>query len=246
MNQVFSCFHKYLLIILFPITIAGQAQTRLSDIDTSRIPQKTIRKFLKDQGKLGIVSFEDFCPSVDETTDASRFDFNCHHFHLRQAPATAWHTFLTAEPTQIWQGQIVSCGFIYSPVSQRVIFPSDNYPGLEPGQIFFIEMRILFGLVKFLVCFVVTKVDPVQRTITFSYVSSGPSKGAQTIRLIDDGKGEGSPPPPARLPRKPHNSGTKKIIWRLRPRRTSAKNWSLAFRRERPGNRLQLEWIACG
>jgi hypothetical protein len=189
MYQAFSRFHKYFLIILFPITIDGQAQTRLSDIDTSRIPQKTIRKFLKEQGKLGIDYFEDFRPSIDETTDASRYNFNCHHFHLRQAPVTAWQTLLTAQPTQIWQGQIVACGLVYSPVSQRVIFPGDHYPGLEPGQIFFIEMRILFGLVKFPVGFVVTQVDPVERTITFSYISSGPSKGAQTIRLMDDGKG---------------------------------------------------------
>ncbi len=190
MNQVFPCFRKYLLIILCSITIAGQAQTRLSAIDTNRIVQKTIRKFLKQQAELGIVYCEDFRPSVEEATSARRFDFNCQHFHLRQDPATAWHAFLTAPPTQIWQGQSVSCGFIYSPVSQRVIFPGDSYPGLEPGQIFFLELRILFGLVKFPVCLVVTKVDPVQRTITFSYVSSGTSKGAQTIRLLDDGKGE--------------------------------------------------------
>jgi len=189
MNRVVADFHKYFLILLFPITMASHAETRLSDIDTSRIPQKTIRKFLKDQGELGITCFEDFRPSVDETTDVSRFNFNCHHFHLRQAPATAWQTLLTAQPTRIWQGQIVACGLVYSPVSRRVIYPGDDYPRFEPGQIFFLEMRILFGLVKFPVCLVVTKVDPVQRTITFSYVSSGRSKGEQTIQLIDDGMG---------------------------------------------------------
>jgi len=35
----------------------------------------------------------------------------------------------------------------------------------------------------------VTKIDESKHAITFSYVSSGPSKGSQTIRLIDDGKG---------------------------------------------------------
>jgi len=189
MNQVLFCFRKYFSIVLFPITMAGPAQTPLNDIDTSRIAQKSIRKFLQDQEKLGMVYFEDFRPSVDETTDSGRFNFNCHHFHLRQAPATAWEAFLTAQPTQIWQGHIVSCGLIYSPGSQRVIFPGEDYPGLEPGQVFFLEMRILFGLVRFPVCFVVTEVDPVQRTITFSYISSGQSKGAQTIRLIGDGQG---------------------------------------------------------
>jgi hypothetical protein len=190
MNQAVSGFHKYLLIVLFSMSqAAGQAQTRLSEVDTGRIAPKSIRRFLKQQEKLGMVWFEDFRPSVDETTDTNRFNLNCHRFHLRQSPATAWHAILTTPPSQIWQGRTVSCGFIYSPGSQRVIFPGDNYPGLEPGQIFFIELRILFGLVKFPVGLVVTKVDQGQRTITFSYVSSGPSKGAQTIRLVDDGKG---------------------------------------------------------
>jgi hypothetical protein len=35
----------------------------------------------------------------------------------------------------------------------------------------------------------VTQIDERHHAITFSYVSSGSSKGAQTIRLTDDGKG---------------------------------------------------------
>jgi hypothetical protein len=63
------------------------------------------------------------------------------------------------------------------------------YPGLETGQIFFIEMRVLCGLVKFPVCFMVTQIDESLHAITFSYVSSGSSKGAQTISLVGNGKG---------------------------------------------------------
>ncbi len=179
-----------MLLLLFPMVTAGQAPTRLSDIETGRIEQKSIRKFLKAQSKRGIVYFEDFVASVDETTDRSKFDFDSHPFHLRQAPASAWQAYLTTPPAQMWRGRTVACGFIYSPVRHRAFFPGEDYPGLETGQIYFIEMRILFGLVKFPVCFVVTKVDPEQRTIAFSYVSSGASEGEQTIRLMDDGKGE--------------------------------------------------------
>lgn len=190
MKRVFPGGIKYLLLLLFPIVTAGQAQTRLSDIETGRIEQKSIRKFLHAQAKLGMVYFEDFSASVDGTTDRSKFDFDTHSFHLRQAPGSAWHAFLTTPPAKMWRGRTVSCGFIYSPISHRAYFSGDDYPGLAPGQIFFIEMRIFFGLVRFPVCFVVTKVDPEQRTITFSYVSSGASEGEQTIRLMDDGKGE--------------------------------------------------------
>jgi len=189
MNKGFPSFKKYLLIILILTTYAAQAQTRMIDIDASLIRQKSIRQFLKSQLDSGIINFEDFKPSVDAQTDTSLFDSNIHRFHLQQTPAVAWNAYLTAHPAQIWEGKIVSCGFIYSSVSKRVIFPDDKYPGLETGQIFFIEMRVLFGLVRFPVCFMVTKIDEAQRTIAFSYVSSGSSRGSQTIRLNDNGKG---------------------------------------------------------
>ncbi|MDP3180228.1 MAG: hypothetical protein Q8M67_00240, partial [Bacteroidota bacterium] len=171
------------------ITGASQAQTRLIDLDTNRINQKSIRNFLKDQTRKEIIHFEDFQPSVTTQTDNSQFDSNSHHFSLQQTPAVAWNAYMTSHPANVWQGKVVSCGFIYSPVSKLAIFPDEHYPGLETGQIFFIEMRIIYGLVKFPVCFMVTKIDQNKQAITFSYVSSGSSKGAQTIRLIDNGKG---------------------------------------------------------
>ncbi len=189
MNHVLPSFQRYILIIFILITYASQAQTRLRDTDTSRIKQKSIRNFLKSQMDSGVVNFEDFKPSVDAQADTSKFDSNIHHFQLQQTPAAVWNAYLTAHPARVWQGKIVSCGLIYSPVSKLVIFPDDKYPGLETGQILFIEMRVLCGLVKFPVCFRITQIDENHHAITFSYVSSGSSKGAQTIRLTNDGKG---------------------------------------------------------
>jgi len=189
MKHVLPSFKGYILIIFILITYASQAQTRLVDIETSRIKQKSIRNFLKSQIDRGVVYFEDFKPSVDAQTDSSQFDSNIHRFSLQQTPSTAWSTYLTAHPAKVWQGRIVSCGLVYSPVNKRVIYPNDKYPGLEPGQIFLIEMHVLCGLVKFPVCFLVTRIDENQHAISFSYVSSGSSKGEQTIRLTDDGKG---------------------------------------------------------
>lgn len=188
MNQVLPSFHRYILIIFILTAFTTQAQTRLSDIDTSRIKQKCIRRFLKSQMDSGIVYFEDFRPSVDEQTDSSRFDFNVHRFHLQQTTAAAWNAYLTAHPAKIWQGKVVSCGFIYPPVSKKIIFSDDSYQGLEFGQIFFIEMRVLFRLIKFPVCFMVTRIDPASHEISFSYIDSGSSKGSQTIKLVDNGK----------------------------------------------------------
>jgi len=189
MNHVLPSFQRYILIIFILTTFTTQAQTRLVDIEIGRIKQKSIRNFLKSQVESGIVHFEDFKPSVGVQTDSSQFDSNIHLFRLQQTPEAAWNAYLTAHPAKVWHGKIVSCGFIYSPISKQIIFPDDIYPGLETGQIFFIEMRVLCGLVKFPVCFMVTKIDESELAITFSYVSSGPSKGAQTISLVGNGKG---------------------------------------------------------
>jgi len=193
-------FYKSKLLIplvFLLISSAGQAQTQLKDIDQNRIRQKSIRNFLKAQQKIGIVNFEDFKPSVDEQTDSSLFDSNVHYFSLqhgqsstRQARSAAWKTYLSTHPAQVWQGKVVSCGFVYSPQSKQAIFPDDPYPGLETGQVFFIEMRVFFGLVRFPVCFLVTQIDESRQAITFSYIASGPSKGAQKIQLTDNGNGE--------------------------------------------------------
>jgi hypothetical protein len=190
MSQTFARFQNCFLVAFVLVAFVGQAQTRLCDIDSSRITQKSIRHFLKTQIREGIVSFEDFRPSVTGQTDTKQFDFNIHRFSLNQPMSKSWNAYLTAHPAQIWQGRIVSCGFIYSPGCKQVIFAEDPYPGLEIGQIFFIEMRVLCGLVKFPVCFMVTQMDETVHSITFSYISTGPSKGLQTIRLIENGKGE--------------------------------------------------------
>jgi hypothetical protein len=190
MNRSYPFLRKFILIIFILISLVGQAQTRLSDIDISRIHQKSIRKFIKDQMERGIETFADFRPSVNGNIDSSRFDFYRHLFSLQQTPAKAWNTYKTAHPDKIWNGKVVSFGFIYSPKNDEIIFQKDAWPGLEPGQLFFLEFRVFCGLYRFPVCFMLTKIDEPTRTILLSYVASGSSTGYQSISLIDNGKGD--------------------------------------------------------
>lgn len=189
MNLLLPFIRKYILIVFILWSIIGQAQSRLNDVDLSRIEQKTIQKFLKDQIKRGIENFADFQPSVNGNTDTSQFDSYTHQFRLQQVQTTAWNTYITAHPDKVWNGKVISFGFIYSPDNNQIIYKDDAWPGLEPGQIFFLELRIFCGLYRFPVCFMITKIDKSQQTIMFSYVASSLSKGSQTIRLNDNGKG---------------------------------------------------------
>lgn len=190
MNNTLPRSQKFFVIVFVLISFTCQSQTRLSDIDTGRIKQKSIRIFLKNQMGKGIVNFEDFRPSVDEKTDSSQFEYYESHYFLRQTQATAWNAYLTIHPAKVWQSKVISYGFIYSPIQKSVIFSDDTYPGLEPGQLFFLEFRLLAGLVRFPICLVVTRINRIKHEISFSYVDSGPSKGSQTILLKNTGSNE--------------------------------------------------------
>lgn len=190
MNQNLPRSQIFFIIVFVLISFTCQSQTRLSDIDTTRIKQKSIRILLKNQIGKGLVNFEDFRPSVDEKTDSSQFEYYESHYFLPQTQATAWNAYLTIHPAKVWQSKVISYGFIYSPVQKSVIFSDDTYPGLEPGQLFFLEFRLISGLVRFPICLLVTQIDRIKHEISFSYIESGPSKGSQTIRLENAGSNE--------------------------------------------------------
>jgi hypothetical protein len=183
MGRLLPYIKQYILFFAILMSLSGHTQTKLSDIDTSRIKQKCIRTFLRSQMDSGIVYFEDFRPSVTEQTDSSKFNSYVSHFHLKESLSIACSGYQTTHPAQIWHGKVISYGFIYSPKSKHIIFAEDSYQGIETGQLFFLEMNILCGIIRFPICFEVTKVDSVKHEYSFSYVDSGPSKGSQTIRL---------------------------------------------------------------
>ncbi len=182
--------YKYIFLVILIFNIVNVlAQPNLAEADLERIPQKTIVDFLVKQQAIGIVRFSEFQPSVTDTTDLSVFDTNCHRFRLNASPDEAWSYYLKSHPSEIWQGKVVSCGLIYSPISEKIIYTNDKYDGLEVGQLFIVQLKVFGGIAKFPVTFIVTKIDEKSKAITFSYIKSGESSGDQTIQLIDDGKG---------------------------------------------------------
>jgi len=170
-------------------SVVGFAQLKLSDVDTGKIQQKSIVNFLESQKEKGIECFDQFQPSISASTNIAEFDSNCHRFRLKVSTDEAWNYYLNSHPSKVWNGRVVSCGFIFEKNQQKVVFDSDPYSGLQTGQLYFIEMRVFFQLVKFPVCMMITEVDAENRKITFSYVESSDSKGDQTIQLVDDGEG---------------------------------------------------------
>ncbi len=174
------------LVIIMSFHFTSHSESLIRQVDSSRIKQKSVLKLIEKLNEK-ITDFSQFTPSVDEKTVTRDFDSNTHIFHNSNQIQDVWEDYLKQHPSKIWNGNTVSMGFIYSP-DQKIIYPDDKYYGIKEGQIYFIEMKVFFGIVKFPVSFMITRVDNQMHEIEFSYIEQGVSKGRQIIKLTEEGK----------------------------------------------------------
>jgi hypothetical protein len=64
-----------------------------------------------------------------------------------------------------------------------------DFTRIDTGQVFYINLRILGGLYNLAVGLEIINIDPVNKSITYSYVKGGKSRGEQTIHFIPTIKG---------------------------------------------------------
>lgn len=63
------------------------------------------------------------------------------------------------------------------------MYPGDSYPGIEAGQIIFLNLNLLGSFVQLAVGHEITAVNENDRTIKICYLQNGASTGTQLIQL---------------------------------------------------------------
>jgi len=62
------------------------------------------------------------------------------------------------------------------------MYRKDNYfTGIDTGQVFYVNLRIMGGIYNLAVGLEIIDINPVNRSITFSYLRGGKSRGEQTL-----------------------------------------------------------------
>jgi hypothetical protein len=165
------------------------AQKELNDIDFNQIKQKKVRQFIRQIQDHRIDFFSDLEASV-ESDDTLDFFINYEkEYIVKEQADLVWDSYIYSSQTDIWDNHRVSFGLLYSAKSESIIYADQYYFGIEEGQIFFLNLRILNGLVKLPVAFKILRVDPVQRVIEFSYLSGGKASGIQIISMQETEEG---------------------------------------------------------
>jgi len=171
------------ILVLWLLTSEIHAQKELNAIDFDQINQKKVRRLIRQMQDHRIDYFSDFEASVGPDDELNFFVSYEKEYIVKEPPDLVWDSYIYSDQTDIWDNHRVSFGLLYSADSESIIYADQHYFGIEEGQIFFLNLRIINGLVNLPVAFKILRIDPDQRRIEFSYLSGGKASGIQIISM---------------------------------------------------------------
>ncbi len=184
-------FRCILIIIAFN-PLVSKAQMSLNDVQLDKIPQKKVREYLLHQFETyQFNSFTEIQPTFTATTDASSFHTHYAKYMVNEQIDNVWQNYIEANPSESWEGKRFSFGFLFNRSSDALVYPQDgNKDGIEVGQMFYVNLKLLRGVYKMAVGFEIITLDTANRVVEFSYIEGGNSKGKQRIELqeMENGK----------------------------------------------------------
>jgi len=167
------------LFFLF-IAVPTHAQDTLGNIDMKLIPQKSIRDLLQNQ-----FSEIQLQPTVRKGQDLRGYHHLESIYRLREVPERVWKTYQVTSPAESWNGRMVSFGLMISKWENLIMYRNDqDFGGIDTGQIYYINLSIMQGLYNLAVGLEIIDIDTTNKSITFSYMQGGKSRGKQTIFFL--------------------------------------------------------------
>jgi len=185
-----SYFFQALLLFTFSLCI-GQSfgQSDFTSIDLSKVRQRKVKKYIKEQQKQQIATFSDLEASVQPDQDLSKFLLFEKKYLVKESDDVVWHMYKYSNQTDVWDNTKVSFGILFCRDSESLIYSNQVFYGLEVGQIYYLNLKILNGFYNLPVAFEVIHIDAENQLIELSYLKGGRAKGKQIIKIepSDDG-----------------------------------------------------------
>lgn len=159
------------------------AQDAIDQLDFKKIKQKKVRRFIRQQQKKNLSTFSELKTSVnlrDELTDFMNYE---KVYLVKEGCDFVWDNYRYSSQTDVWDLNKISFAFLFSRESASIIYANQYFYGLEEGQIFYLNLKIMNGFYNLPVAFKIINVDQEQKLIEFSYLKGGKANGKQSIQL---------------------------------------------------------------
>jgi hypothetical protein len=180
------------LIILFVSIISSlpSVSQSLKTINLNDVPQRKVRKYIISGSIDKMQDYTLIHSSWKRGSHESDFNVVEKIIHLKFNIARVWDCYRHSDPARIWNRQSVRLGLLISKYSNTAMYVNkSSLPEADTGQVIFLNLKILKGLLNVPVAFEIINIDPLKQVIEFSYLDYNKSKGKQSLQFFDDGDG---------------------------------------------------------
>ncbi|MBS1647910.1 MAG: hypothetical protein JST67_11270 [Bacteroidetes bacterium] len=181
---------KYIVLFFSCTQLCLYGQLKLDDITLSRIEQRKIRRYIKQEIKKGKHQFKEIHSSWGKDKDLSSYRKSEKSFFLKGKLQDIWNGYVSANPSKSWEGGRVSFGLLLQKYPDHIFYRKDAIGGVDTGQVYFLNLKILLGAFKIPVAFEIITVNNKDKVIEFSYLDDNKSKGVQRIQYTEGKNGK--------------------------------------------------------
>jgi len=179
---------KLIILIIFSyLHVQSFGQHTFNDIKPDQIKQRKIRAYIQSQINDNKHLFSDIHPSWQQGKDLTAYSKNEMTFFLKGKFQDIWDGYISASPSKSWNGRKVSFGLFLQKFPGHIFYDHDSMVGIDTGQVYFLNLKILQGMYNLPVAFEIIKVDAVEKVFEFSYIEGNKSGGVQQIKFMDMG-----------------------------------------------------------
>lgn len=144
---------------------------------------------MTDYGLTELAGFRTMEPLCYVPSDKNSYHSHHKTFLINKNIDLVWETYLSIHPMEAWNGEMVSFGLQYSKKDGMINYLSDDYAGMQRGQIIILNLNLFWGLLNIAVAHEVTEVNEKKRLIKLCYMKGGASEGSQWITLSETKEG---------------------------------------------------------
>ena len=177
------------LVMLCSSFLNGKAQN-CELIKMEDIPQRKIRNYIISKSINKLDDFSLIKPSWGNNMSESDYHLHSKKFIINKNVAFVWNSYSHIDLKRLLTGNNVRFGLLLKKYTNTAVYAKDLLsPEIDTGQIYFLDLRLLKGLLNIPVAFEIINIDPRNFIVEFSYIDSNIVRGKQTLKFSDNGDG---------------------------------------------------------
>jgi len=165
------------------------SQASVDNIDFDLIQHPQIINYINQQKEDRVENLSDFTPSCSSTSDFSSYQNQEKEYIIKASLPIVWASYTQANPAKSWDGKLVSFGLLISKKTNNIFYPGDDIPGIDTGQIIFLDLELLGGNFHLAMAFEIITEDPENGIVEFSYLEGNKTLGIQRLKFTPTEEG---------------------------------------------------------